>query len=106
MPPLWTEPGLPFILEGGGDANRTRSRIWTDAKMKEMIAVEVERTGGMMPSPARRLVALGWSTRPRDAGPARSLEGTAFHGRNPVVERGDRCRRHASVNPWRPGRSY
>src|ERR1017187_4544899 len=33
----------------------------------------------MMPSPARRLVALGWSTRRRDPGFARSMEETASY---------------------------
>ena len=55
--------------------------------MREMIAVEVEKIGTMMPSPARsdgfhRLVAPGCSTGSSDAGPALSMEGAAHHRRD------------------------
>ena len=50
---------------------------------EELIAVEVERTDGMMPAPATELVALGWCARPSDTDPARSMEGTACHDPGP-----------------------
>ena len=61
--------------------------------MKAMIAVEVERIGTMMPWPARsdgsdQSIALDWSTRSDDPGPARSMEGTPFTGRNPSGQAG------------------
>ena len=56
-PLLRTEPGLPFILEGSGHANGTRSRIWTDAQMKEMIAVEVEERNDAL---AGQTVGRAW----------------------------------------------
>ena len=56
-----------------------------DAELKVIIVVEVERVSTTMPSPTRsdgsdQSIMLGWSTRPGDAGPARSMEGTAYHG--------------------------
>ena len=62
-----------------------------DVKAEEVSAVEVQRTGGMMPSPATELVALGWCARPVDTGPARSMEGTACHGSGPAPLASQHC---------------
>ena len=56
---------------GSGDANGTRSRIWTDAQGKDLF-VEVNRISTVTPAGQKRGAA----------GLGRSMEGTAFHRRN------------------------